>query len=146
DNPAPRFIITDRGGQFQKSFHLALIQRGVKHARSPPRVWQLNAKAEMFFWSLKRWWRVSLTPPNLGAIQNRLDAYEVWHNRYQPHATLDTMTPSEVVAATLARQPVRYTEGGELEPNITIRRQQIGNDPRLPYPVIKVRPRHRSAA
>lgn len=37
-NACPGFIITDRGVQFQKSFHLAMIQRGVKHARSPPRV------------------------------------------------------------------------------------------------------------
>ncbi|MFK7884169.1 MAG: integrase core domain-containing protein, partial [Phycisphaerales bacterium] len=87
DNACPRFIITDRGGQFQKAFHSALIQRDIKHARSPPRVWQFNAKVERLFWSLKRWWRVSLIPPNLGSIQKRLDAYAVWHNRYRPHAS-----------------------------------------------------------
>ncbi len=142
----PCFVITDRGGQFQKAFHLAMIERGIRHARSPARVWQFNAKVERLFWSLKRWWRVSLIPPNLGAIQKRLDAYTKWYNRYRPHAVLGTLTPSEVVAGAPARQPIRFTEGGELEPSITIRRQNVGNDPQLLYPVIKVRPRHRTAA
>ena len=68
----PRFMITDRGGQFQTAFFVAMIQRGIKNVRSPARVWQFNAKVERFFWSLKRWWRVSLFPPNLMAIQSAL--------------------------------------------------------------------------
>ncbi|MEM9082673.1 MAG: DDE-type integrase/transposase/recombinase [Planctomycetota bacterium] len=145
-NACPRFMITDRGGQFQKAFHSAMIQRGVKHARSPPRAWQFNARVERLFWSLKCWWRVSLIPPNLGAIQKRLDAYALWHNRYRPHAALGRLTPSEAALGTHLLEPVRFVEGGELVPSIKIRRQHIGNDPRLLYPMIKVMPRHRSAA
>jgi len=139
----PRFIITDRGGQFQTAFFVAMIQRGIKHARSPARVRQFNAKVERLFWSLKRWWRVSLFPPNLNAIQNRLDAYAKWHNLYRPHASLGMLTPSEAECGTRHPDPIRYTEGGELEPKITIKRQHVGDDPRLLCPVIKVRPKHR---
>ncbi len=140
----PRFVITDRGSQFQRSFHLAMIRRGITHARGPVRVWQFNAKVERLFWSLKRWWRVSLIPPNLAVIQKRLDHFATWHNLHRPHASLGMMTPSEVDLGIRRLEPIRYTEGGELEPKISIRRQHVGNDPRLLYPMIKVKPKHRS--
>ncbi|MEQ9207267.1 MAG: integrase core domain-containing protein [Phycisphaerales bacterium] len=142
----PRFIITDRGSQFQRKFHSALIRRSITHARGPVRVWQFNAKVERLFWSLKRWWRVSLVPPNLSTIQKRLDDFAVWHNLYRPHASLGMLTPSEAELGLRRPEPIRYTEGGELEPQITIKRQHVGDDPRLLYPVIKVRPKHRFAA
>ncbi len=145
-NTTPSFIITDRGGQFQNTFFVAMIQRGVNHARAPARVWQFNAKVERLFWSLKRWWRVSLFPPNLIAIQNRLDAYTKWYNLYRPHASLGMQTPSEAAYGMRHPDPMRYTEGGPLEPRIMIRRQNVGDDPRLLYPVIKVRPKHRFVA
>jgi len=145
-NTTPSFIITDRGGQFQNTFFVAMIQRGIKHARSPARVWQFNAKVERLFWSLKRWWRISLFPPNLKAIQKRLDVYAKWHNLYRPHASLGMLTPSEAEYGTRHPDPIRYTEGGKLEPRITIRREHVGDDPRLLYPVIKVRPKHRFVA
>ncbi len=145
-NTKPRFIITDRGSEFQRAFHSALIQRGITQARCPARVWQFNAKVERLFWSLKRWWRVSLVPPNLSTIQKRLEDFATWHNLYRPHASLGTMTPSEAELGFCKPEPMRYTEGGELEPKITIRRHHVGNDPRLLYPVIKVKPKHRSAA
>jgi len=50
-NTVPRFVITDRGGRFQTTFFVAMIQRGIKHARAPARVWQFNAKVERLFWS-----------------------------------------------------------------------------------------------
>ncbi len=43
-NAVPRFMITDRGGQFQTAFSIAMNQRGIKHARSPARVWQFMRK------------------------------------------------------------------------------------------------------
>jgi len=146
ENTAPRFIIMDRGGQFQMAFFVGMIQRKIKQARSPARVWQFNAKVDRLFWSLKRWWRVSLFPPNLNAIQKRLDANANWHNLYRPHASFGMLTPSEAECGTHHPDLIRYTEGGELEPKITIRRQHVGDDPRLLYPVIKMRPKNRFVA
>lgn len=56
------------------------------------------------------------------------------------------MTPSEVELGRCRPDPIRYTEGGELEPRISIRREHVSGDLRLLYPVIKVKPKHRSAA
>ena len=142
----PRFVVTDRGSQFRRMFHTAMMQRSITHARCPARVWQFNAKVERLFWSLKRWWRVSLVPPNLSTIQNRLDDFAVWYNLYRPHASLGMLTPSEAELGLRRPEPIRYTEGGELEPKITIRRHHVGDDPRLLYPVIKVKQNHRFAA
>lgn len=41
---APRFIVTDRGGEFQKVFRAAMVERGTCHARGQPQAWQFNAK------------------------------------------------------------------------------------------------------
>ena len=109
-------------------------------------MWQFNAKVERLFWSLKRWWRVSLVPPNPTVIQKRLDYFATWHNLDRPHASLGMMTPSEVELGINCPDPIRYTEGGELEPKISIKRQHVGGDPRMLYPVIMVKPKHRTEA
>ena len=142
----PKYVVTDRGGQFQDVFRAAMAERGICHGRGQPQAWQFNAKVERLFWSLKRWWRVSLVEPNVTAIQKRLDAYASWHNLFRPHEALGRLTPSEAAWGVSLPEPLRYTEGGELEPRITIRRLHVGGDPQLLYPVIKVKPRHRSAA
>lgn len=130
-NSIPRFIVTDRGSQFRRTFHTAMMQRDIAHVRGPVRVWQFNAKIERLFWSLKRWWRVSLVPPNLSTIQKRLDDFAVWHNLCRPHTSLGMLTPCEAELGMRRPEPIRYTEGGELEPKITIGRQHTGDDPRL---------------
>ena len=145
-NSSPRFIITDRGSQFQRAFYSAMSRRSITHARGPARAWQFNAKVERLFWSLKRWWRVSLVPPNLAVIQKRLDHFATWHNLYRPHASLGMLTPSEAELGLRRPEPTRYTEGGELEPQIRIKRHHVGDDPRLLYPVIRVKPKNCFAA
>lgn len=146
DNTAPEFFVTDRGAQFQSAFRTAIRERGVQHARGKAYTWQFNAKVERLFWSLKRWWRLSLIAPTVPAVQKRLDAYAVWHNLHRPHEALGTMTPNEAASGISAAEPVRYAEGGEIEPRITVTRRQVGGDPRLVYPAITVTPKHRSAA
>jgi hypothetical protein len=101
---------------------------------------------ERLFWSLKRWWRVSLVMPKRRSIQRRLDEYATWHNLHRPHAALGSLTPSEAARGTRRPEVIRYREGGELEPEIRIRRQHVRGDPRLLYPVIDVTPKPRSAA
>ena len=143
---APRFLVTDRGGQFQRRFRVALHERGIRHARGRARTWQFNAKVERLFWGLKRWWRRSLITPRLEAIQRRLDAYKTWHNLHRPHAAHDTLTPSEAERRASTVQPIRFVEGGEYRPEIRLERKHVDGDPRLHYPVIKVTPKLCSAA
>ncbi|MEM8495457.1 MAG: DDE-type integrase/transposase/recombinase [Planctomycetota bacterium] len=45
----PKFLITDRGGQFHRSFQALLRERGIEHARGMARTWQFNAKVERLF-------------------------------------------------------------------------------------------------
>ncbi|MEQ9461304.1 MAG: DDE-type integrase/transposase/recombinase [Phycisphaeraceae bacterium] len=137
----PRYFVTDRGGQFQKRFRDELRRRGVKHTRGRAQTWQFNAKIERLFWSLKSWWRVSLMVPNIETIQARLDAYTTWHNHLRPHAALGTLTPSEAASGASTPDPLRYTETGEIEPVIRVRRQNVRGDPRLLFPDIRVRPK-----
>lgn len=146
ESTVPRYVVTDRGGQFQIAFRQALQERGIRHARGWCQTWQFNAKVERLFWSLKRWWRVSLVVPNTVAIQKRLEAYTTWHNLHRPHEALGRLTPSESALGLSIPEPTRYTEGGEVEPVIRIKRRHVGGDPRLLYPVISARPRHVSAA
>lgn len=143
---APKYVVNDRGGQFQVAFRQALRARGVQHARGRCRNWHFSAKVERLFWSLKRWWRVSLILPSTAAIQKRLDEYARWHNLHRPHETLGRLTPSEAARGISVSEPDQYTEGGELEPAVRIRRQHVSNDLQLLYLVIKMRPKHRSAA
>lgn len=133
----PNYLVTDRGGQFQVAFRQALRDRGIQHARGRCRTWQFNAKVERLFWSLKRWWRLSLIVPSTTSIQKRLDAYATWHNLHRPHEALGKLTPSEAALGISTPEPVRYTKGGELEPTVNIRRIHVGDDPWLLYPVIK---------
>jgi len=92
----------------------------------------------------QRW--MSLIPPNLTVIQICLDHFAIWHNLFRPHASLDMLTHSEAELGLRRPEPIRYTQGGVLEPKITIKRQHVGDDPRWLYAVIKVKPKHRSVA
>lgn len=84
--------------------------------------------------------------PSTASIQKRSDAYATWHNLHRPHEALGKLTPSEAARGLSAPEPMRYTEGGEFEPRIRIKRQHVGDDSRLLYPMIKVRPKHRLPA
>ncbi|MEQ9455519.1 MAG: DDE-type integrase/transposase/recombinase [Phycisphaeraceae bacterium] len=142
----PRYFVTDRGGQFQKRFRNELRRRGIEHARGRAQTWQFNAKIERLLWSLKSWWRVSLMVPSIEAVQTRLDGYATWHNLFRPHAALGIKTPVEAFMGSSTDEPMRYSEGGEFEPQIRVRRQNVRGDPRLHFPVILVRPKIRFVA
>ncbi|MEM1027022.1 MAG: DDE-type integrase/transposase/recombinase [Planctomycetota bacterium] len=146
EHQSPKFVITDRGGQFQQSFRALLQEREIEHARGRARTWQFNAKVERLFWSLKRWWGGGLAVPKLGSIQRRLDDYRTWHNVYRSHAALDTSTPDEAERQVSTNQAIRFTEGGDFEPRVQIERRHVGGDAKLLYPVIRMRPKPRLAA
>ncbi|MEM1026512.1 MAG: DDE-type integrase/transposase/recombinase [Planctomycetota bacterium] len=140
-NRKPKYVITDRGGQFQQSFRALLQDRDIEHARGRARTWQFNAKVERLFCSLKRWWGGGLAVLKLDPIQRRLDDYLAWHNLYRPHAALDTLTPGEAERQSPRIRTVRFTEGGDLDPDIKVERQNVGGEAKLLYPVIRVRPK-----
>ena len=143
---APRFMITDHGCQFRRRFRRALDARGIVHARSPVGTWQFNAKIERFFRSLKFWQRRTLLVPNVRSIQNRLDAYRVWHNAHRPHAALVLQTPNEAEWSIKVPEPTAIRQRGDVEPAIQVTRQSVRGDPRLFYLNIDMELRKRFAA
>ncbi len=84
----PRFLITDHGSQFRGRFHGSVELLGVTHIRCQVRTWQLNSKVERGFRDVKGWAARSAMPLRVGAVQRRLNAYRVWHNRFRPHTAM----------------------------------------------------------
>jgi transposase-like protein len=142
----PRFLVTDHGSQFRRRFTAKMRSLGIDHVACPVRTWQLNAKIERVFRDVKRWACRSWLPLDVSSVQARLDDYREWHNRYRPHAAHGTLTPDEAEHGARLPDPIAYTERGGVEPRIRLRREHVGNDRRLAYPVIRVTEHPREAA
>ena len=131
EGASPRFVISDHGAQFRKQFRRACEQWGATHVRGKVGVWQLNAKIERIFRTLKAWQRRTWMVPRCQSVQNRLDAFRLWYNEHRLHASLDGRTPAERLRAANRSVPVRYTQKRGVIPEIRISRQSIRGDPRL---------------
>ena len=64
----PRFLISDRGSLFRVQLTDACGAQGIVHVRFKVRVWQMNAKIERFFPTLKNWLRPSCLIPTEARI------------------------------------------------------------------------------
>jgi len=135
---SPRFLVTDHGSQFRAHFHQSIESLGITHVRCQVRTWQLNAKVERVFRDVKAWARRSTLPLGKQAVQRRLDAYRVWHNRFRPHTAHGTLTPAEAEQGVSVLEAVIYRQRGGVEPRIKMHRRCVRGDPRLAYPVIRV--------
>lgn len=140
----PRFLISDRGSQFRVQFTDACRAQGIVHVRCKVQVWQLNAKIERFFRTLKSWLRPSCLIPTEAGIQERLDEFQIWYNECRVHGAHDAHTPSEWLKG-VGRDPIRYTQRGGKEPTIQINRQSVRGDPMLYRLDIRVREQDRAA-
>jgi transposase InsO family protein len=105
----PRYLVSDRGSQFQSEYRAWCSTNGVR-----PRFGAVGKKGsiaivERFILSLKRefLWRI-LVPSSLDGMQQAMAAYLLWYNEYRPHTALAGATPAEVRAAVIpARNRVR---------------------------------------
>ncbi len=140
----PRFLISDRGSQFRVQFTDACLAQGITHVRCKVRVWQLNAKIERFFSTLKSWLRPSCLIPTEARIQERLDEFQIWYNEHRVHGAHRAHTPCEQMIG-IERDPVRYTQRGSVGPTIRIDRQSSRGDPKLFLLDIRVREQDRAA-
>jgi transposase InsO family protein len=135
---SPRFLVTDHGSKYRAHFHQSVESLGVTHIRCQVRTWQLNAKVERVFKDVKAWVRRSAMPMSTSAVQQRLDAYRVWHNRFRPHTAHGTLTPAEAKQRVSVMAAVTYRQGRSVKPRIMMQRRCVRGDPRLAYPVIRV--------
>lgn len=78
----PRFLISDHGSQFRSAFGRSCKRYRITHIRGSVGVWQLNAKVERFFRTLKTWQRRTWMAPSQRSILRRLDAFSEWYNEH----------------------------------------------------------------
>ena len=140
----PRFLISDRGSQFRVQFTDACGAQGIVHVRCKVRVWQLNAKIERFFRTLKSWLRPSCLIPTEARIQERLEEFQLWYNEHRVQGAHPAHTPNEQLRG-VERASIRYTQRGGTTPTIRISRQSTRGDPKLFQLDIRVREQDRAA-
>tara|TARA_R110002073_G_scaffold206775_1_gene366753 strand:+ start:309992 stop:310996 length:1005 start_codon:yes stop_codon:yes gene_type:complete len=123
---SPMFLISDNGSQFRRRFMEACKRQGIKHVR----VWQLNAKIERFFRTMKGWMRSTWMIPSTDGMQRRLNEYQIWYNEHRVHAAHEAHTPEERIIGT---EPIHilHTMNGGIEPEIRIARLSARGDPKL---------------
>jgi len=141
---SPMFLISDHGSQFRRRFKEACEHQGIIHVRGKVRVWQLNAKIERFFRTLKSWMRSTWMIPSTDGMQRRLNEYRIWYNEHRVHAAHEAHTPEDRIRG-VDPNPILYTVNGGIEPEIRVTRQSARGDPKLFQLQIKVRERKRAA-
>ena len=132
----PRFLITDHGCQFQKTFEDRLSKLGVKLVQGRVGSWRINTKVERVFRTLKLWQRLSLLALSTRSIQRQLNMYRYWYNRHRPHASLGILTPNEAVAGHCLPEAIPIHWRGCVDPSFKVTRENLGSNPHLP--VIKI--------
>ena len=141
---SPMFLISDHGSQFRRRFREECKRQGIKHVRGKVRVWQLNAKIERFFRTLKSWMRSTWMIPSTDGMQRRLNEYQVWYNEHRVHAAHEAHTPEDRNRG-VDPSPTLYTVNGGIEPEIRVTRQSARGDLKLFRLEIRVRERKRAA-
>ena len=94
---APRYIIIDKGSQFQDDHRAWCHRHGVRPRFGAVGQHGSIAVVERFILSLKRefLWKI-LVPFSKASMEQALAAYELWYNEHRPHERLDGRTPAEL--------------------------------------------------
>ncbi len=141
---AARFLISDRGSQFRRRFTQGCQSEGIRHVKCKVRCWQLNAKIERYFRTMKIWMRSTWLIPTQPRMQHRLDQYKAWYNQHRVHGAHEARTPAERMER-VNHQPILYTARGDRIPEISVSRHIARGDPKLFRLEIRVRERRRAA-
>ena len=142
----PKFIITDHGCQFQKTFQERIETLGIKHVRGRVRCPATNSKVERFFKSLKLWMLAIQMVSDTRAMQRRIDNFRRWYNEVRSHAVLNGKTPEEAWAGVNLPEPIPIRQADPIEVTSSVTRRAFGGDPRLPLIEIDVGVIQRRAA
>jgi len=95
---APRYLISDKGGQFTSPG----FKKWCKRKRIQPRYAAAGQRGatsvlERFFRSLKEeWLRRGTVPLRHGSMRRHVALYLAWHHEFRPHQGLGGRTPKEV--------------------------------------------------
>ena len=141
---AARFLISDRGSQFRRRFTEACQAEGIEHVKSKVRCWQMNAKVERFFRTMKLWMRTTWMVPTQPRMQKRLEQYKAWYNQHRVHGAHHAHTPEDKSEGREPK-PILYTARGGIQPEVVVTRQSARGDPKLFWLDIKVREKRNAA-
>ena len=138
---APRYLISDKGRQFDCTGYRAWCKRkGIEPRYASTGSLRATAVIERFFLSLKdEWLRRIFVPLRRDAMRRELASYVSWFAEHRPHQGLDGRTPNEVydgrpacdVASQAQQKPpaicpcelvVRLHEGRRQLPIVELRR------------------------
>ncbi len=136
----PRFIITDHGTQFRRTFHQSLMRLKIKHVRGRVRAPYLNGKMERAFKTFRIYWRLVLAGLTRQNIQRRLDDYQQWYNHFRPHSSLQGITPDQAWQGDESLPvPIPIRARDHLPLQVDVIRRKCRGDPRLPVIEITLR-------
>ena len=139
ESGGPRFIVTDHGSQFGKTFTAAVEKTRVGekttvHVRGRVHDPKFNGKAERFVKTFRIWQRLTLFAWNTEWIQRHLDTYRDWYNTERPMWILDGRTPDEMWRGdeppAAKATPIRQAD--PVKPTISVTRHHFGGDRNLP--------------
>ena len=95
---APKYIVSDQGGQFQDDYRAWCKGRGVKPRFGAVGEHGSIAILERFILSLKQeFLRRIHVPASHGAMTAAVCAYQEWYNEHRPHSALAGRTPREML-------------------------------------------------
>ena len=136
---APKYIISDKGGQFDcPGFKAWCGLKGIDPRYASAGNLRATAIIERYFLSLKdEWLRRIFIPLSLEAMRREISLYVFWFEEHRPHQGLEGRTPKEIYAAlptskVAARKPkareiprsklvVRFLEGRTQLPIVEIK-------------------------
>jgi hypothetical protein len=145
----PEFLITDHGGQFQKTFKQKVNKLGIRHVRGRVRCPAVNGKIERFFRTFKMWWTTLLKRSDPRALQRCLNEYRDWYNQVRPHASLDGRTPDEVWHGIEPPEPIPILQVDPIDVTASVTRRPFRGyqgDPQLRVVEIDIQVTPRRAA
>jgi hypothetical protein len=97
---APKYIISDRGPQFDcPGFKAWSRQKRIDPRYASAGSLRATAVVERFFLSLKdEWLRRIFVPLSLSAMRREISLYLYWFAEHRPHQGLEGRTPNEISA------------------------------------------------
>jgi transposase InsO family protein len=129
---APRFLVTDRGGQFKKRFRIVLMRWGIQQVQGRKRSCCFNGKVERFFRTLKAWQRVALLFCSASRLQMRLDRFRRYYNSERPSLAIAGNTPESAWCRKRRIDCRRFFAADPIQPAFRIQRVGFEGDSTLP--------------
>ena len=106
----PKYIVSDKGAQFQDDYRAWCLARSVEPRYGALHRYGSIALVERLILTLKSeaFWRI-LLPLSYDAMRDLLTSVVLWYNQHRPHQGLRGATPEEVfLTAPLARDGPRF--------------------------------------